>query len=528
MIQDYYKDKVITITGSNGFLGKAVLEKILFDLKSFKRVNLLLRVNKGESAWTKCEKTILNTPVFDRCKSKFKASSELFDEWIKDKVRVYSVDYQDSNLGLRLEDKLEIFSEANVFIHIAASVNWDDPIDYTLDNNLVSTVNLLELIRLNQTSKSDFVYISSALIFGKVKGNCFELPLGIEGTTDKGFNNKIELLKSKPLSFWSLLAKQKRDEFEEIALRRINSPCAYERLVLEEGFSTSDLIEKRRKDWVNKQLSEFGKKIALEYQFNDMYTFSKGLCEIYLENYKSDLSISIVRSSAITASIENPYVGWIERMISYNPLITKIGQGKMVVMPAKRNALLDFIPLDLVVNQICLAPLSKHLPSQQYIFNSANSSLVKHKAKEVVNSIEKYFLKNPIHQKYIGKKSNYVKLIVNPKIVLNLLKAQLLIITGTFKLLHLCNFLSSIANFQKRLVFLRRKVLKNIRVLNLYSVYLEGGSWNICANTNTDYPSLLSKEELLVFNVDIKNATDWSRYWEEIHISGMMKFMINK
>jgi nucleoside-diphosphate-sugar epimerase len=485
-------------------------------------------VNKGESAWSKFEKTVLNTPVLDRCKSKLDATSELFDEWIKDKVKVYAVDYQESNLGLSSQEKLEIFSEENIFMHIAASVNWDDPIDYTIDNNLNSTVNLLEFIRLNQTSKSDFVYISSALIFGKVKGSCFELPLGSEGTTDKRFNSKIELLKTRPVSFWSLLAKQKRLEFEEIALKTIKSPCVYERLVLEEGYSKSELIEKRRRDWVNKQLSEFGKKIALEYQFNDMYTFSKGLCEIYLENYKSDLNISIVRSSAITASIETPYVGWIERMISYNPLITKIGQGKMLVMPAKRNALLDFIPLDLVVNQICLAPLSKHLPSQQYVYNSANSSVVKHKAKEVVNSIERYFLKNPIHQKYIGKKSSYVKLIVNPRVVLNVLKMQLLIVTGIFKLIHLFTFISSIESFQKRLVFLRKKVLKNIRVLNLYSVYLEGGSWNICANTNTDYPSLLSKDELLLFNVDIKNATDWSRYWEKIHISGMMKFMINK
>jgi fatty acyl-CoA reductase len=48
-IQNFYKDKVIFITGTTGFVGKVVLEKILRSLPDFKKIYVMVRPKKGMS-----------------------------------------------------------------------------------------------------------------------------------------------------------------------------------------------------------------------------------------------------------------------------------------------------------------------------------------------------------------------------------------------------------------------------------------------------------------------------------------------
>lgn len=48
-LQDFYRDKTIFITGTTGFIGKVVLEKILRSLGHFKKIYLMVRPKKGVS-----------------------------------------------------------------------------------------------------------------------------------------------------------------------------------------------------------------------------------------------------------------------------------------------------------------------------------------------------------------------------------------------------------------------------------------------------------------------------------------------
>lgn len=47
MIKDFYKDKVLLITGTTGFLGKVLLEKFFRSLSDVKRIYLLVRPKSG-------------------------------------------------------------------------------------------------------------------------------------------------------------------------------------------------------------------------------------------------------------------------------------------------------------------------------------------------------------------------------------------------------------------------------------------------------------------------------------------------
>jgi len=46
-IENFYKGKTLFITGTTGFVGKVILEKILRSLSSIKRVYIMVRAKKG-------------------------------------------------------------------------------------------------------------------------------------------------------------------------------------------------------------------------------------------------------------------------------------------------------------------------------------------------------------------------------------------------------------------------------------------------------------------------------------------------
>ena len=48
-IKDFYKDKVIVLTGTTGFVGKVMLEKFLRSLPNFKKLYIMVRQKKNRT-----------------------------------------------------------------------------------------------------------------------------------------------------------------------------------------------------------------------------------------------------------------------------------------------------------------------------------------------------------------------------------------------------------------------------------------------------------------------------------------------
>lgn len=49
-MQQFYKDKSIFITGASGFMGKVLLEKLLYSCSDVKQIMILVRPKRGKSA----------------------------------------------------------------------------------------------------------------------------------------------------------------------------------------------------------------------------------------------------------------------------------------------------------------------------------------------------------------------------------------------------------------------------------------------------------------------------------------------
>lgn len=54
-VQEFYKGKSIFVTGGSGFMGKVLIEKLLYSCSDLKEIIILMRPKRGKSAKQRVE-----------------------------------------------------------------------------------------------------------------------------------------------------------------------------------------------------------------------------------------------------------------------------------------------------------------------------------------------------------------------------------------------------------------------------------------------------------------------------------------
>ncbi|XP_014476194.1 PREDICTED: putative fatty acyl-CoA reductase CG5065 isoform X2 [Dinoponera quadriceps] len=137
-IDAFFAEKVILVTGATGFLGKALLEKLLRSCPRLATIYLLIRSKKGQFAEERC-KELLKNPVFDRIRLNFPG--------VLDKIVPVSGDVGMPELGLHAEDKDMLIQRVNIVFHVAATVRFDEPLKVAVNMNTKGTERILDLCR---------------------------------------------------------------------------------------------------------------------------------------------------------------------------------------------------------------------------------------------------------------------------------------------------------------------------------------------------------------------------------------------
>src|SRR5215204_6513709 len=174
MLGEAYKDKKILLTGGTGFLGTALIEKILRSLPDLGCLYLVVRPSRGKSAAERFEKDVLGAAAFRGLREKL---GEGFEDRVSRKVQVLEGDVHAPSLGLGEEDLAELSREVDVVIHSAASVVFDAPLDAAVDSNVRGTLGLLKLAR-DWEKRPLFMHISTAYVAGTSKEDAPEAPPG--------------------------------------------------------------------------------------------------------------------------------------------------------------------------------------------------------------------------------------------------------------------------------------------------------------------------------------------------------------
>ena len=100
-IKEFYEGKTIFLTGTTGFVGKVVLEKIIRSLPNFKKLFIMIRDKKNKTVRERFETEILSSEIFA---PHFKKDPNL-RETLRHKVFPVAGDLIIDQLGLSPQDR---------------------------------------------------------------------------------------------------------------------------------------------------------------------------------------------------------------------------------------------------------------------------------------------------------------------------------------------------------------------------------------------------------------------------------------
>ncbi|XP_052748773.1 putative fatty acyl-CoA reductase CG5065 isoform X2 [Galleria mellonella] len=134
-VAEYYAGKSLFITGGTGFLGKVLIEKLLYSCKDIDKIYILVR-NKNNIEVNKRMNQMLNNPLFTRLKQN-KADCLT-------KLIPIVGDITERNLGMTPADERLLIEKVSVVFHSAATVQFNDPLPEAVRVNVEGTKNIID------------------------------------------------------------------------------------------------------------------------------------------------------------------------------------------------------------------------------------------------------------------------------------------------------------------------------------------------------------------------------------------------
>jgi HAD superfamily hydrolase (TIGR01490 family) len=319
----------VFLTGVTGFVGEALLERMLGDLPDTRLV-VLIRARSGATAADRLRQ-LLDKPAFARLRERGPVEDLLA------RIEVIEGD---------LAAVPELPDDLDVVIHCAGEVSFDPEI---AEGFAVNLGGLREVLRATADSARrggrtpHVVHVSTAYVAGLRAGLIAEGPLA----------HTVDWRVAEAAALRAQLAAEDETRTPE-ALAGYNAEAA--KTMGRAGLpAVAAEAERLRLRDVHRRRVDAGRERARSLGWTDCYTFTKALTELFLEESKGELPASIVRPSIIESALERPYPGWIEGFKMAEPLILAYGRGELPDFPSAPDGVIDIIPVDLVVNAILAA-----------------------------------------------------------------------------------------------------------------------------------------------------------------------------
>jgi fatty acyl-CoA reductase len=376
--------KRVAVTGATGFLGTALVERLLRSVPDCEVV-LLVRPGRQRSAADRARREIFRNDCFDRMRSEF---GERFDAEIERRVRVVGGDVAVDGLGLDDEDR-RLFASADVVAHSAAAVSFDSPLDTAVEVNLLGPVRVAEVLR-EEGSAAHLIAVSTAYVAGLRRGDAPERLL-----PDTPFATAVEWRGEVEA------ARRARADIDAES-RRPDELQRFQKLARRElGAAGSPLLaqktERLRADWVRDRLVERGRARARSLGWPDAYAYTKALGERALLETSGDVPVTIVRPSIIESSLAEPTPGWIRGFRMAEPVIIAYGRGLLSTFPGLPEGIVDVIPVDQVVAAIVAVAATGPAEEGPTVYQVASGSRNPLRYRQLVDLGREWFTEHPIY-----------------------------------------------------------------------------------------------------------------------------------
>ncbi|KAK1117618.1 hypothetical protein K0M31_015791 [Melipona bicolor] len=251
-----------------------------------------------------------------------------FSLWIYDSIRINQLsvlkkihpvkgDISLPDLGLSQEDRIMLIENVNIVFHAAATVRFNEPLNVAVDVNTKGTARMIQLCK-------ELKYVISVIYISTAYSNAY-----LSEIEEKVYTTDLE------------------------------------------PSMVIDICEGGDKILID-QLEERILKI-----YPNTYTFSKNLAEQIVSSNSDHLPVAIVRPSIIGASLEEPCPGWLNNIYGATALFLQVGKGVLKVITGNRNAKLDIVPVDYVVDTtICAAwHITLHHDNKLKVYNCTSNAL---------------------------------------------------------------------------------------------------------------------------------------------------------
>jgi alcohol-forming fatty acyl-CoA reductase len=385
VLAEAYRGKAILLTGGTGFLGTALVEKMLRSLPEIGRLYLLIRASREKSAASRFEKDVLGSAAFSRLREE---RGEDFESYVSEKVRVLEGDVHAPSLGLKGEDLSELSREVDIVIHSAASVVFDAPLDAAVASNVRGTVRLLELAR-GWEKRPLFLHVSTAYVTGVRRGLAQEEPPGDESPNGTPLDPQEEVSKLEGVVREVEMASRERS-----LLRRFETEARRELGMVGEEEEVAERVDQLRRAWMREHLVERGTERARALGWHDVYTFTKSLAERVVLRERGETPLVILRPAIIESSHEEPYPGWIQGSRMADPIIMAFAKGLIREFPGDPESLVDIVPVDHVVNATLATSIRR--ADEPEVFQVASGDRNPLRYRQLYEHVREFFLENPL------------------------------------------------------------------------------------------------------------------------------------
>ncbi len=383
MIRDRLAGARIGVTGSTGFLGTALVERLLRCVPDCEVV-LLVRPGRRSTPETRARREIFSNDAFARLRAEL---GDRFDAEIARRVHVVAGDVTSDGLGLDDEGRA-VLAGCHTVIHAAARVSFDSPLDAAVDVNLVGTVRVVETMK-GLGSTAHLISVGTAYVAGSRRGRSPEAPLAeTPFSADVAWRAEVDA------------AVRARADADAESRRPERLAKLTKAARSEVGAAGSSLVaakaERLREQWVEDCLVEAGRARAKALGWPDAYAYTKSLSERALLEVKGDVPVTIVRPSIIESAYAEPAPGWIRGFRMAEPVLIAYGRGLLKEFPGIPEGVVDVIPVDMVVAAIITLAARGHDPDD-FVYHVATGSGNPLKLMRLVNLVKEYFREHPLY-----------------------------------------------------------------------------------------------------------------------------------
>lgn len=285
----------ILLTGATGFIGKVVLATLLRDRErlGLQRLSLLIRPRRGQTPEQRFEHELASSVCLGAvCLGATGLPREL--------ITLVSGDVSAPELGLSEAAASRLRDETTHVIHIAASIDFDAPLEQAAQANVSSALAVLEFARSCQRLER-LVHTSTAYVTPHRRGPIAE---------------ELASPACDPEATW-----------RELQQELPGDPARAARLLQQSGHPNT-------------------------------YTFTKCLAEHLLVARRGHVPLSLVRPSIVSAAWRFPLRGWVDSHAAYTGFVALYLLGQLDVIVADPEVRLDIVPVDIVAERLVQAARS--------------------------------------------------------------------------------------------------------------------------------------------------------------------------